>query len=423
MRAHIAVAVTAGLIFSSCTDETTINNYNMATSGMITGSIDPVEIGIYIYLDEFRSYRLRDDGYFYFTDVEPGEHLITVEPVTFSPRRISGVSVAPAQATNLGTIELSHLPYPIYLTQPADGDSLVRTSTYGLSLYLDEPLSLEDLASKTTISPPVAGEWAGKATTGRTGTRYDFIFNDARSGDRYSLTTSTAYTVRIDKSVRTVEGEPLETDAEIEFRTEPLTVYADISKDYENGEAPLLSFEAYLKFNDSVDVDSVTRAATFEPPIPGIWIRRTSRGDISFLMAAPSLVPSTQYKLIIRGDVPLAGSTTLSRPDTTEFMSAALGVEYISPCNGCESGSGSVLIEFNTPMDTATVNAAFTVSPVGGTPVPGTKSWTLASRILSFAPNPKLGPTAVYVIRLTTEARSSTGVHIAQGIESYFVIR
>ena len=80
------------------------------------------------------------------------------------------------------------------------------------------------------------------------------------------------------------------------------------------------------------------------------------------------LSPDTDYRLIISDQVYLADHVRLSKPDTTTFSSEPLGVTTIFPENGATgvAPSCTLLVTFNTPMDTTSVTAAFELREVDG---------------------------------------------------------
>ena len=432
MLRRTLVSFVAAVLVLGCGDETTINNYNLTNSGIIWGSINPIDVSTFVRLDSLRVFVIAEDGKFVFTDVPPGEHVITVEPPNYSRRRISQIEVWPSQVYNLKGIELSNLPYPVYETYPADGDTGILTSkSYGIELEADESLDTADLNAKTTIVPSLEGIWHGKSDTNRTRSSYAFYRDEPSSQPDWQrpsrlgrvFRVGTTYNVRIDGAVRTALGVPLGRDIEINFTTEPLNVNVSIPADGLEGGVRLSAFIPTVTFNDSVNIDSLAKAVTFIPAIEGIWLAKDQDYALSFLPSSGPLPPATTFRLIVSDQVPLSGVARLGKPDTTMFTTEPIGVTYINPCDGC-SGYGIISLEFNAPMNHQSVESAFSLTSADGGEIEGIFRWysyDRPDRRVSFEPTPPLSSGEIYKATLSTDAHSADGYPIYKEVVSNFL--
>lgn len=431
LRGSLVVFV-AGLIVFGCGDETTINNYSLTDTGIIVGSITPFDIGSTVQLDSLVPVLIPAGGDFVFTQVPMGGHVITIEPVNYSPRRISQVEVWPSQVHYLKEITLTTLPYPVFRTFPEDGDSGVSAvKIYGIEIEADESLDTADLNAGTSIEPPINGRWHGPSDSVRARSSYSFYIEDTSTQGgglrpprmQRALRVGTTYHVTIDGSVRTAFGVPLGRDIEFSFTTEPLEVFASIPYAGLEGGVKMGAFIPVLNFNDSVNIDSVAKAVSFVPAIEGVWIAREDENEVSFLPSGGLLPPSTEYMMIVSDDVPLSGVAHLEQPDTTFFTTEPVGVTSSSPCNGCAGGS-YIRLEFNAPMDTASVSSAFELTSASGDTVEVEFHWDTFNRPfrqLSVIPQRPMAGGVIYRYVVSRDARSAAGYPIYKAVEVYFL--
>lgn len=429
MRTRVLIAVLIGLLLAACGDKTTINNYSLGATGVLTGSVDPPIPKTAILLDDNPTIYYTDSlGNFVILDVESGLHSIEVRPPHLSKRRLTDITVWPTQVTTLGEITLSEYPYPVYRTTPADGDSGVYVSRGGqFAIYTDEPLEIADLDAFTTITPAIPGGWHASQKLTK-GAAYYSYYDESQRAD---LNAGIAYRVKIDRATRMKSGEPLGADIEFAFRTEPLSVRVTLPSGGLDGGVPLWSFTPVLEFNDSVNVDSVGKAVSFAPEITGMWLWSSKsyyEPRISFLPTSGPLQPATHYTMTVSDRIPLAGAATLPLPYTVAFTSEPIGVVSVSPCNGCVTNWGNAYVEFNASMQRSSVESAFSVSDESGLTIAGTYSWQFSSttaidREVAFTPKSPLTAGEVYKITVTTAARTKVGQNIAKEWVSYFLVQ
>lgn len=424
MRGSTAIAVVLSLVLLSCGDETTINNTVISNAGTIIGHLDPPDPGaVVITGDGVYSTTTDEDGQFTLAGVQPGLYSLEVRPIQYSVRKLETFKVAPNQLVDLGTIVLSHDPYPIYLTYPPDGDDSVPPNIIGIHVYVDEPLNMDDLHSGSRVTPPLAGHWEEHIIP-----YYPFLglrsFVEFVLDDPY-LALATHYELTIDPTVRTEAGVPIGDDVSVEFTTQDLQVNWVQPRTGFEGRVGLTDFRARVVFNTAIEVDSLNKAAVFEPELEGVWIAETAPTVFTFLPTQPNpLKGSTTYRLIVADDVALTGAATLPAPDTMGFETEPYRIEAVDPCNGCSSyGYGLVRVEFNTAMDTASVESAFSLRIVGDTAVGGEIQWRSSHRVMLFwATDRSLEGGRAYHISLPRSVLTADGHTLHADLESYFTV-
>jgi hypothetical protein len=422
MRRIIITIIAITIFFiSGCGDETIIYNTE-STLGSIAGYTEPADSGTVTAEGEY-SYQgiINRYGFFQILDMEPGIYEVTLYPENYSRYVQHDVIVYQGGQTALRGIDLTNYPYPIRSTYPQDGAENY-SPTIRLILYAYEALNVDDLNSGTTITPYVEGYWELTRN-------YDYNYVSSEH-----LKVGATYEVTIDASVRTEASVPLGENLHFSFTTVPLEVTVSLPHVTQLGGIPLLGFNPSIRFNDEVYIDSVNAAITFEPPIDGFWLSKYNYDpytDFFFFATSNHLEPNTSYKMIISDEVILSDGISLPYPDTTEFVTEGYGVNHVLPANGNTNvpPSGYVYLAFSLPMDTASVEAAFSLvelnpDKVGlvSEPIEGIFQWEY-KREMWFWPMEDMTLGMVYKIILTTDAQTETGIPIDEEFESYFLVR
>jgi hypothetical protein len=432
----IALAV---LLFAvGCTEKSTNYYYNQSKVSSLSGTVIPADSGTVTATgNTFQTATIRSDGFFTIDSVPPGIYTVTVEPLHYSKRVLRNVLISKSSDYLLRGIALSNYPYPIYRTQPVDG--VTGVSTYSdIYIYADERLNFEDLSSQTTFDPPLAGSWSD-VSIGKTGGvegEGTYRFSSRNSSERsYDLQLGTTYQVSIPSTVRTLTGTSLGHDITFSFTTAPLSVTIRIYPGIILYSVPITNFRPTLEFPVCVNVDSLNKAARFEPAIAGLWLPVSSYSDsrkcsdenyspyLRFY-STELLSPDTDYRLIISDQVYMAKQIKFSKPDTTAFTSEPLGVTAIFPENGAYwvAPSCTLLVSFNTPMDTTSVTEAFELREVGGDVVAGALVWGGSQTAMSFAPAAVLKSGYLYRVTILKTAKMAGDVNLKTNFVSYFAV-
>jgi hypothetical protein len=425
MRICVVLAALAAGLVVGCTDEITVHTETTCPSGAnypggIAGLVVPADSGLVNASGSRGDFaaQIGSDGYFILEDVPAGVYALVVSPTHYSRRELSDVIVDPGETTNLHEVTLATMPYPVYRTRPADGEEGFASNR--LALYVDEPLDLETLAEETTFDPAAEGTWESQPGLCR------FLFSE-------NLRVGTTYQVTIDAAARTAAGEPLGSVLQLSFSTRPLSVSVSYPQTAPGGRVPLSGFYVHVGFNEYIGFEALLTAISFEPEIQGIWVPSdpsisptdpTLYQYFTFLAYDDELSPLSTYTLTISDEVELLDGVRLPAPSQTIFTTGSHGVISVSPRNGTAGVPPGVTVRltFSTPMDTASVESAFTLAEMEGDPVPGAFAWYSAYAELVFRPHEELRVGGVYRVALSTAATTATGMNLAEPFESYFSV-
>jgi hypothetical protein len=325
--------------------------------------------------------------------------------------------------TDLGEIAISTYPYPVFDVVPDDGEENVGRYEV-VSLYSDEPISTDSLTAATTINPPREFRWYESFAP--VGVHEWWYFLSRQSG---FFRVGTAYEVAISKTLRTELGTMLGKDLLLTFTTEPLRADVNIPVGSVSGGVPIRDFSISVHFNEIVEPDSVDQAISFEPHLDGEWIVDDHGDNTSwfrFMLLGASLEPDSDYRMTISDEVALFGNVRLPSPYTVEFHTEPYGVTNLSPADGrwrYPSPHLQIIVDFNTPADTASAEAAFTLEAIGLGPIPGAFSWHDQHMQFKFTPDTELPASQTYRVTLHRELRFANGEALGEDFVTQFRIR
>jgi hypothetical protein len=158
-----------------------------------------------------------------------------------------------------------------------------------------------------------------------------------------------------------------------------------------------------LPFTRPMDRASAEAGLTIEPPVEGAvaWIEDT-------LIFTPShgLAPETVYRVCVAGSVRDASAAPMANERRWSFETGALLLEADVPQGFVDDRQLPIALRFALPMDRASVEAAFTVTPA----TPG-KVWWTADNTMHFRPEPGWRAGTDYEIELAGTAQSAGGHH------------
>lgn len=402
-----------------CEDKT-VNNYYEGLPGGISGYTSPADSGAVTAIGN-SSYQgiINNNGFFQILGMHPGIYDVILYPENYSNYIIYDVFVTHENITILDRIQLSTYPFPIRRTSPEDNAENVGTSLR-LELHTFIPLNLDDLNAGTEITPPVDGNW-------------DY-YRDSyyRFSTTERLQVGTTYYIVLAAGIRTEEGVPIGETVHFSFTTESLEVMVYMPQESEQGGMPVVGFNPRISFNNDIYLDSVNAAVQFIPEIAGLWLHYYDRSDqFFFFPTGRPLSPQTDYMMIISDQVNLYNNVSLPRPDTTFFVTEGYGVNYVYPSNGNTSAHprSTIRLIFSLPMDTASVEAAFSLwelDPEGSSPIDppleGYVNW-IGKREMHFNPMEDMNSGSAHRINVTTEAQTETGIPIDEEFESYFLVQ
>jgi hypothetical protein len=416
--------VIAALVAAGCGDKTTINNYYFP-NGAVSGRITPADPGTMVMTADSVRVKYADaNGFFVLDSLPSGVYNIVIIPVHFSRREFKEVTVAAGQIVSLGDIRLSNYPHPFFESFPADGEDSVQVHTY-IMLYAAEPVVIDDLRRLATITPTINGAWGEWPTSSETMGELRYVFVT----DRDAMRVATEYQVEVPSSVRLLDGDSLGSDLFFSFTTEPLRFQLLGLSEGLMGGVSISDFAPVLWFNSAIDADSLTKAVSFTPPIGGIWVETAKAyGNAQYTFLATSgvpLLPETDYAMIVSDRVALADGLRLPKPDTTRFTTEPYGVIQSYPRNGTRMHCTQcgITLEFNTPMDSASVREAFSLRDMEfDTLVTGTFTLSYDPHHMQFIAAGALRSGTVYRYTLSRTARTASGQMLSQNLVVTFQV-
>lgn len=244
------------------------------------------------------------------------------------------------------------------------------------------------------------------------------------------LAQNTRYLLLVDGGLQDTSGHTLGVTDTLDFWTQPFQV---TSLSFPSSVAPGSDMNASMVFNSRVDVDALNSAASFDPPIAGLWIetfvREGSSNQGAFLEFFPTtssqLVPEQEYVFTLDGSVPLSNGASLGDGLTAAFAVAPVSISSVDPRNALRSVhiSSIVRVRFNTPMDHGSSETAFALETLDGRSVLGTITWSSDSRELQFRPDGQLLQDYTYRVVVSTAAQSVMGPTLKTAWSSVFRTR
>ncbi len=155
------------------------------------------------------------------------------------------------------------------------------------------------------------------------------------------------------------------------------------------------------------DQASLPTPLSLNPPVQGKgeWLNTST-----YVFRPDTLLPSTRYTAAIAPIQDLIG-TKLETPVTFNFTTVYPGVDRTGPPDNAKfvSATQPISVTFNQPMSQAQAQAAFSLTPKGGQPLPGDFAWNGAT--MTFRPSQPLARDTVY------SGQVAAGVPDAQGKE------
>lgn len=418
---HFAIlAVLALLTMFSCSEDKVINNYNGNSSyGGLSGIVSPIDNAT-VTLTGVAEYTttINAIGGFVLDSLMPGIYTLEIQPENFSKRLLSEVKVTAGSVFQLGQIDLSNFPFPIYKVLPENGATDVSTRS-GITIYPDVKLDLESVIENATIIPPLNGIWIEHPSTANSNM---IVYN------RYeSLQIGQTYTLTIPAETKLENGETLGSDLVTSFTVQPISVRGDVNDNGLEGKVDLANPSITLHFTAEVDVDSLNQAVQIDPSVEGFWVdySPSSNAVFKYFITQKSLSPNTDYTLTVADSVNLGNGHMLTSPYTMTFTCEAYGVEHISPSNGtvelpCDN---NIAISFNISMDSASTETAFSLKKLGGDPVDGEFAWASNYTRLTFNPDMNLDGWSAYQVTIDSTAMVKSMDGHVDRFTSYFMTR
>lgn len=217
------------------------------------------------------------------------------------------------------------------------------------------------------------------------------------------------YSFGVRSTARDVNGNYLTPSYSMTFHPEP---YFRIREEYPPDGSVDVIASAYigLVFNSPVDT-SILSEIEISPLIQGRWV--VSQYD-SVYVYHQSYVPlgnNTSYSITVSANAHDKAGNQLPQQFTTSFTTAPFREASEYPADGSVDvpPTGTIYVRFTAPIDTSTIRSAFSIAPAVDGIFGGYYS---NSDAFYFTPSPQFLSDTVYVIKIDTSLRSSTGTRL-----------
>jgi hypothetical protein len=418
---HLAIlTILAIFTLFSCSEDKVINNYNGDSRyGSLSGIVAPIDNAT-VTLTGVEEYTttINAIGGFILDSLIPGIYTLEIQPENYSKRLLPEVKVTAGSVNQLGHMELSNFPFPIYKVVPENGATDVSTRS-GIMIYPDVKLDLESVIENATITPSLNGIWIEHPSTANSNM---IVYN------RYeSLQVGQTYTLTIPAETKLENGQTLGSDLVTSFTVQPISVRGDVHDNGLEGKVELADPNITLHFTAEVNVDSLNQAVQIVPAVEGFWVdySPSSNAVFKYFITQKSLSPNTDYTLTVMDSVNLGNGHMLYSPYAMTFTTESYGVQHINPSNGSVGfpRDSNIGISFNISMDSASTETAFSLTKLDSDPVEGEFAWASNYTQLTFNPDGNLDSLSVYQVTIDSTAMvKSMDGHIERYV-SYFMTR
>ncbi|MCC7207023.1 MAG: Ig-like domain-containing protein, partial [Anaerolineae bacterium] len=301
-----------------------------------------------------------------------------------------------------------------------DGDEIPVDG--GVAFRFNAPMNRASVEAAFQVSPYAPGriEWQDD-------TRFSFT-------PYAPLDRATAYIFRLDSAARSLDGVPLRDVFSLKLTT-----------------PGHLSIAQYLPEDGSVFREAMpTITLVFNRPVVPLGTAEQMRRQPAPFVSTPAMVGEgewltttiysfkpteslqggTQYTITVPDTLADVSGSTLSEPFSFSFRTmetviapATFGLHYVAPDDGTTGIFRSPLIRvgFDSPADTASVEASFSLLAPDGRAIPGAFEWSEEKESFRFRPSELLDYATTYTIRIVSQnIRSATGLRLPLGVTQTF---
>ncbi|MBP6016229.1 MAG: Ig-like domain-containing protein [Candidatus Promineofilum sp.] len=333
---------------------------------------------------------------------QPTEPAETTEPATAEPQATAEIVTAKPVP-----VEAIDWPPQVIASDPLPGQEVALDTP--ITVRFDQPMDQTSVAAAFTLDPPVEGQlsWPEPDTA-------VFTPDD-------SLELGQAYQVRIADTASAVNGQPLQEPVEFAVQvTGPLRVTQTIPADNANavqtdGIVTVVFDKPVVPLVSSGEQAGLPQPLTFDPPIEGTgeW---TSTSIYRFI-PDPAFAGATTYTVSVDpGLTDMTGSPLEDAP-TWRFTTVRPDVVTVEPENEQVRvvPSATISVTFNMPMDTASVEAATSLTADDGAVVSLDFDWQDEDRLAVLTPAETLPLGTPYTLTIAASAASANGAATMSG--------
>ena len=328
--------------------------------------------------------------------VETTEPIDTAEPPAVEPE-------ATTEVINAQPVPLEAIDWPpqVIFGSSLSGQEVGRDAP--ITVRFDQPMDQASVEAAFTVDPPVTGElsWPEPDTA---------VFTPAES-----LEPGQSYHVRIADTASSVNGQTLQEPVEFALQaTGPLrvaqTVPGDGARSVQADAIVTVVFDKpVVPLVSSGDQAGLPQPLTFDPPVEGVgeW---TSTSIYRFI-PDPAFAGATAYTVSVDPGLTDITGNLIENPPTWQFTTLSPEVVTVEPENDAVrvDPTTPITVTFNMPMDTASVEAATSLTEAGGAVTTVAYEWSDEDRVVVLRPAEMLPLETELTLTVAASAASANG--------------
>ncbi len=297
----------------------------------------------------------------------------------------------------------TELPTPprVIASNPANHEEI--TPEQVIQITFDQAMDQASVQSALTISPKLAGriDWRDDHTLTVT-----FGAPPTR-GESYEL--------RIGTTAKASTGTPLEDSYRLTFdvvgnlKVSQVIPAPDTAQVQAASTITVVFNRPVVPLVNTADQAGLPQPLTFSPDVKGHgeWVNTS----IYIFHPDQPLPGGTNFTATVDPNLKDITGSTLAAPYTWKFATLPPQVLSISPVAGATQVllDQPIQITFNQPMDTTSVESAFTLTDISGAKIEGKITWSSNNQVFTFTPNKRLALGTGHRVVLLGSARSASG--------------
>lgn len=382
------------VLFLSCHQDISVNF--IKEPGLLTGKVVPLDIDAVVELYQgglVKQTTVDAHGYFMFDHLTPGYYILRVQAENYGKYEKS-VHVYDGEGRDIGTIELSRLPYPLRTVTPYDGaiDVSIRTQ---IRLDFSMKMDIASLMNAFDINPEVENLNFSSSYETRFIIKGDFKLK-------------TQYTLTINSTAQTQSGENMEFPYSSTFETEPFKI-----TNFSYNTSPQSGFfPVYFYFNSEINVNDFLDYLTIEPHMEIYY--NSSYNDRIYIYPTYCWMPDTTIIFRISREFKELGGAPLEGDNSFAVITPPLLVYSTIPNMNQHyvSLNTEIYIKMNNLIDESSISSAVSITPAVDYDVT-TYVYTGSSTIRLY-PHDSLISNTMYTITIDTTLKDFYGRKLKQ---------
>ncbi|OQX95757.1 hypothetical protein B6I21_03770 [candidate division KSB1 bacterium 4572_119] len=385
-KINILIILVILCLLISCAEEQPLSTTTI--TGNVVGIVKPFESNARLDLMQGKlvqtTYADTLSGYFEFKSVDAGVYNIDVSADNYGRRSMNEIIVYQGRTTSTPDIILKPLPEQILTINPAN-DATNISVTSSIEIQFSLQMNQSSVENNFSITPSVNGyfQWENKTE----GSKLYFYPEN-------QYTTSESYLFTLSKEAETIYGDTLSFDISSRFSTEGCKLISISPEDQSTFNSPQVAI--YFTFNSSMARNSTENSIQFNPALLGDFKWLDSK-RLSF-QPGSYLETNTDHNISGLDQLYDVYGTYLSGKSSFTFRTEPLKISSNYPANGATqiSRSTAIIVAFNSLVDQASVENAFTIIP---SPANWSFQWTDLTRF-QYAGTTPLSANTLYSVTI-----------------------